>query len=112
MSDRTGRLAWALAALALAIVAATATLVFLNRHAFHSIDDANPIELTLPIGYALMGGLVASRQPRNPIGWMFLGIAVFGAVPGLGSQYVLRSHLVANGTLPLTLWPGSSESSR
>jgi hypothetical protein len=31
------------------------------------------------IGFATVGALVASRYPRNPIGWLFLAIA-FGVV--------------------------------
>ncbi len=33
----------------------------------------------LSISLATVGALVASRHPRNPIGWMFCGLGLFGA---------------------------------
>ncbi|MGH3146809.1 MAG: hypothetical protein ACRDTR_13520 [Rubrobacter sp.] len=33
----------------------------------------------LSISLATVGALVASRHPRNPIGWMFSGLALYGA---------------------------------
>jgi signal transduction histidine kinase len=102
VSKRTRALAWSLAALALLAVAATATMVVLNRSAIHSLDEANPIELVLPIAYSIMGALVATRRPRNPIGWIFLGLALFGGLPGLSQQYLL--HDLRIHTLPLAAW--------
>src|SRR5713226_9128977 len=43
-------LAWPLSVLGLLIPAATAALVFLNHSAIHSIDQASPIGVILPIG--------------------------------------------------------------
>jgi hypothetical protein len=34
-----------------------------------------------------VGGLVASRQPANPIGWIFCGFSVFRAVSALAAGY-------------------------
>src|SRR5207244_11445341 len=75
--DTLRRLAWPLGILGLVISAATATLVFLNHSAIHSIDQASPIGVILPIGFAIIGALLVSRQSRNTIGWIFLGIALF-----------------------------------
>jgi signal transduction histidine kinase len=96
------RLAWPLGLLGLLIAAATATLVFLNRSAIHSIDQANPIGVILPIGFSLIGALLVSRRPRNTIGWIFLGIGLFVGVDGLASEYVVRSlHF---HRLPFVAW--------
>jgi signal transduction histidine kinase len=96
------RLAWPLGVFGLAIVATTATLVFLNRSAIHSIDQADPIELVLPIGFAVIGALLASRVPRNPIGWIFLGIGILSALPGIATQYAfLNAHV---HPLPFVRW--------
>ena len=91
---RRGRvtvLAWSLAALGLLTAVATATLVFLNRSAIRGINEADPIEMVVPIGYAVIGAFVASRRPRNPIGWIFLGIGITTGIPGVATQYVFRS---------------------
>jgi signal transduction histidine kinase len=101
-SPPTRALAWSLAALGILTVGAIATMVVLNRSAIHSFDDADVIELILPIGYAVMGTLVAVRRPRNPIGWIFLAIAIFVALGGLSQQYLLRDVRVR--PMPLTPW--------
>jgi hypothetical protein len=90
-TDRLRRLAWPLCVVGLLTAVGTAALAFVNRSAMHSLDQANPVEIILPIGYAIIGALLASRKPRNPIGWIFLGIAIFTGIPGLASQYVFRS---------------------
>src|SRR5439155_21789527 len=83
-------------------VAGTATLIVLNRSAIHTLDQADPIELILPIGYGVMGALIATRQPRNPIGWILLGLAFVGGWPGFVQQYVLHDLRVHR--LPFTVW--------
>ena len=85
------RLSWPLGALALLCAGATVTLIILNRSAIHSADQVKPIQLVVPIGYGIIGGFLASRRPRNPIGWIFLGIAILGGVQGVSEQYVFRS---------------------
>ncbi len=88
------RVAWPLGAIGILGSAATATLVFLNRSAIHTFDQADPVEIILPLGYAVIGALLASRRPQNLIGWIFLGIGIFTALPGISTQYVFRSsHL-------------------
>src|SRR5438105_13526181 len=100
--DTLRRLAWPLGILGLVISAATATLVVLNHSAIHSIDQASPIGVILPIGFAIIGALLVSRQSRNTIGWIFLGIALFVGLNGLASEYVFRSlHF---RPLPLMAW--------
>ena len=101
---RLRHLAWPLGVLGLLISATTATLVFLNRSAIHALDQANPIEVILPIGYSIMGALLVSRRSRNPVGWIFLGIGLFTGLPGVATQYAFRSaHFHA---LPAVAWVG------
>jgi len=100
--SRLRRLAWPLGVLGLLLPAATASLVFLNRSAIHSADQADLVEMILPIGYAIIGALLASRQSRNPIGWIFLGIAIFTGLPGIATQYVFRSSHFHR--LPFAAW--------
>jgi signal transduction histidine kinase len=66
----------------------------------------------LTITYCVVGALVASRHPRNPIGWMFCATGFLSAFNMLSSGYALYSELaLINDSLPgamfarwLTLW--------
>ena len=98
------RLAWGLGILALLILAAAGSLVVLNRSAIHSFDQADPTDVIVPIGYAVIGALLAARRARNPIGWIFLGIAITGGLSGLSTEYVFRNWHVHR--LPLVAWVG------
>src|SRR5436190_1201019 len=102
-SFRAGAVAWSLTGLALALVGMTCALVFLNRASIHSLDDANSIEIILPIGFALVGGLVASRLPANPLGWIFLAISLANAIPGTAIQYTRYAVLTQPGA-PFSPW--------
>ena len=100
--SRFGVLAWPIAIVCFLACATTATLDVLNRSAIHSLDKADPVEVILPIGFAVIGAMLASRRSRNPIGWIFLGIAFFTSVPGISLQYTLRSTRIHR--LPATPW--------
>ena len=52
---------------------------------------------TLPLVLGVVGTLVASRHPGNPIGWLFCGMALRGAVAELGGAY---GHVAAERGLP------------
>ncbi|HEX9234992.1 MAG TPA: hypothetical protein VF972_01795, partial [Actinomycetota bacterium] len=95
-------LAWPLGLLGLLIPAATAAVVVLSRSAVHSIDDANPVGVILPIGFSLIGALLVSRRSGNRIGWIFLGIGLFVGVNGIATEYVFRSSHVH--ALPFAAW--------
>ena len=64
------------------------------------------------ITYCVVGALVASRHPRNPIGWMFCATGFLSALNMLSSGYALYSELaLMNDSLPgamfarwLTIW--------
>ena len=75
-------LAWSWTALILAVIATTIVLVLLNLASIHAIDDANLLEIVLPFGFAVLGGIVSSRLPRSPVGWVFLAISLANAIPG------------------------------
>lgn len=76
-------IAWSTAILALLLAAATVLLAYANRASIGNLTDANAIEIVLPIGYATLGALVASRQPRNAMGWLLLAIGVAAGVTGV-----------------------------
>jgi signal transduction histidine kinase len=96
------RLAKPLAAVWLVAWLTTVALLGANRSAIHTVAEADLVDVILPIGFAIIGTLLASRKPRNPTGWIFLGIAIIGALSGVITQYVFRSSQF--GRLPVVAW--------
>ena len=50
-----------------------------------------------PWSFAFVGALVASRQPDNPIGWIFCGGAVAFSLSGLGEAYAVYTLFAEPG---------------
>ena len=72
MKARTAfRLAWGVSALTMVLVVCAVALAVLNRP---NVAAAAIFPLALTVS-AVVGGLVASRRPTNPVGWFFLGSA-------------------------------------
>ena len=105
MSARAAsRLAYACLALALALVAAGAAVLALNR-ASGPPDDILSFSTTfqtiaVTIAFAAVGALVASRRPGNAIGWLFLGFALVSGLYWLAGQYAYHALLARPGSLP------------
>jgi hypothetical protein len=105
VSPRTARrLAWCAWALTLALLAAA--------HAFQAfLDDiARPQDITpsfllivtvLALTYSTVGGVVATRRPANPVGWIFLGSALSAALILASAAYAETATPVpASGPVP------------
>jgi hypothetical protein len=67
----------------------------------------SPGAILLHVAVILLVGavsvLVAARQPRNPIGWGLLGIAVFLGLYFAAGYYSVLDYRIHHGTLPLGL---------
>jgi hypothetical protein len=50
--------------------------------------------------FAVVGALVASRQPRNSVGWLLLAVAVCMTVRLVGESYAIYALITAPGSLP------------
>jgi hypothetical protein len=74
------RLAWALAGLTLALLAAS--------WAFR-VDGAHTsvLVVALALTFSVVGALIASRHPGNAIGWIFLTVAVATGLTGVAGAY-------------------------
>ena len=97
-------LALTLAALTMATSAATAALAIMNRALLPNLDAADPIAIVVPIGLSVVGALVASRQPRNATGWLFLIAASVTAMGGAADQYARFGLTTHPGALPGAIW--------
>jgi signal transduction histidine kinase len=68
------------------------------------------IVILTAIGYGTVGGLIASRHHRNPIGWLFLSVACGLTLSILAEEYPTYGLVTSPGSLPATtllLWLGS-----
>jgi signal transduction histidine kinase len=96
------RLAWGVAFLCIAMLGASLVLWYLNRAAIDSATTADVQDLIPTLTLGLLGGLVASRRPANPIGWILLTIAVSVGLAALGTHVAIRALLAG---VPTTGWP-------
>jgi len=65
MSPRiSARFAWSVCGLTLVMITCTLALFVLNRYGIRDV----PYFLVAAAPAALVGGLISSRQPRNPVG--------------------------------------------
>jgi hypothetical protein len=98
MSRRTAAwLAWSLFALVLLILALG--LILWSPDAGFFLTFA-----LIAAPFAVVGVLVASRRPRNPIGWLFLAFAVVAAFVASADQYAVYALVEHPGSLPGGNW--------
>ncbi|HEY6296116.1 MAG TPA: hypothetical protein VIX15_10675, partial [Streptosporangiaceae bacterium] len=85
--------------LTLALVAAAWPLASLAHQNVTAASGGPPFWMFGPFG--LVGFVVAWRKPRNPLGWILVGMAVAGAFSQDGSFYAVADYRLRHGTLPL-----------
>src|SRR5829696_4542740 len=83
-SRTAGWLAWSIFGLTVVLIACAVALAALNRS---DVAAAAIFPLALTVS-AMVGGLVASRRPENPVGWFFLGSAACFSLAEVASEYV------------------------
>jgi hypothetical protein len=97
MGSRTASwLAWSLGLLSVALLSASAVLLILNRPT-RVVEDAGVwgtanapfIILATALDFTLVGALVASRRPSNPIGWISLAAGVDLALFNASGEYAI-----------------------
>jgi hypothetical protein len=97
MRPRTAsRLAWSLCALTLALICGVVWLTLLNA------GDPGSLGFSIVgLTSVFVGRLVASRRPDNPIGWLFLGGALFSTLQTLTAEYAIYGITTDPGALLL-----------
>jgi hypothetical protein len=87
-----------LATLGLALAAAWVLLTYLTGDLQVSRDG---VAFVFAMACGLLGMLVARRQPRNPEGWLLLGMAVGVVVVFDSGLYAVLDYRLHDGRLPL-----------
>jgi hypothetical protein len=98
-------LAWLLCLLSVALAAASLILALLNGRTLGEIFLAfgGPSIAALPtetVSFSVVGALVASHRPKNPIGWIFLAEGFCYGLLAAGDQYAIYALLTNPGALP------------
>jgi hypothetical protein len=94
MSIRAAWLAWSLVALSVVLVAGGITLARTTRSPnlelpYGSAGGADNVILSLAtvLAFAVVGAIVASRHPRNTIGWLFCSVGLAVGLNTLAKGY-------------------------
>jgi hypothetical protein len=106
MSRAAAWLAWSLCALCVALAVAGLILALLNGLTLGEIFLAwsgPPVATLLAqiVSFSVVGALIASHRPENPIGWLFLAAALFYGIQIPGEEYAVYALLTNPGSLPL-----------
>jgi MFS family permease len=93
------RLAWSLCALSLLLLTLSLVLIVLERSTAEEFPwQAQAISAVGSFGAPVLGGLVASRRPGNPIGWMWLGIGLGVGLSSFAGSYA--TYALGPASLP------------
>jgi signal transduction histidine kinase len=96
MSDRAlSRLAWAVFVLVVALFAGAVLMI-----PFEHTDSSEAFFIASVFAFPLVGGLVASRRPRNTIGWILLAIGFSWGLGELIDSYATWGAPAHPGSLP------------
>jgi signal transduction histidine kinase len=110
MKEQTAiRLAWAWWLLTIGLLVLAVVLGLLS-HGVEPPDWFSTAILIGMTGFATVGALIASRHPRNPIGWLFSAIAFGVVLLGFRETYVVYALFASPGSLPgatFVAWLGS-----
>src|SRR5215207_2897086 len=109
MNRSTGWLAWSLCALSLTFVIVWASFRFLNSPTPTGINQTPLLVeiwgLLVFVSFAAVGALVASRQPKITVGWIFCAMGLFSTYSAAGEQYAIYALVSSPGSLP---WGGTA----
>src|SRR3712207_3846761 len=98
-------LAWSLCALCVALAAANLILALLNEHTLGEIffisEEGIVIFAIWTVSFSVVGALIASQRPENPIGWIFLADGFCYGLLSAADQYAIYALLTNPGALRL-----------
>ena len=104
MSTRASAwLAWTLAGLSVAMFLASVVLYVLaysSQQVLSTGDALSDLLLYVPfLVFPIVGSLIASRHPKNPVGWICLGVGLFWMLSAVGDQYEAENTVVIDALI-------------
>src|SRR5215208_3676524 len=93
-------LAWAVCVLSLALTALNFILIALNVTLNTPAYVFWPELTSLAVGYSVIGAIIASRLPYQPIGWICCAIGLIAAVDHFAGEYAVYALLALPHSLP------------
>jgi signal transduction histidine kinase len=107
MRRHTARwVAWSVGVLSIALMVAALILFLVDRSRIELPESVGVwslltgFEIAVSIPVPVLGALIASRQPRNAIGWVYLGATFVFALAAFGQLYAVHVLVVDPGVLP------------
>src|SRR3712207_2398878 len=100
-------LAWSLAGLCVAMFVASVVLYVLARSSQGAPSTSGTLSdllLYVPfLTFPIVGALIASRHPKNPVGWICLAVGLFWMLIAVGDQYETESTVMIDA-LTQAIW--------
>jgi hypothetical protein len=106
-------LAWSLCALALLLSAASIVLYVATRSMqppsnWGTGGDSAVLIVILPfLTFPLVGALIASKRPNNPVGWICLAVGIIWMIMPISSSYGVYGLVVRPSSVPFPAAIGS-----
>ncbi len=102
------RLAWVVSAVNLSVLALALLLILLCGLSAPATGRPPWWEQAVGIlglvGAPILGGLIASRRPGNPMGWLWLSYGMGFALSSLADAYITYARMVDSEPIPVS-WP-------
>jgi hypothetical protein len=107
MGSRTATwLAWSMGMVAAVAIAGTLAVDV----AASSLDAFTILGIPAVLAFSVVGALIASRRPDNPIGWILCGVGLSFALASLSGEYATYALITEPGSLPggdIMAWLGT-----
>ena len=100
-SRRAAGLAWLLALLCLCLAGGLIWLAVLDHRSFSAFAHQNSfVAVVFAVVFPFTGALVASRHPRNAVGWLMIGGPLFATLNSAAQDYAEHALVTSPGSLP------------
>jgi hypothetical protein len=104
-------LVWAVSGLGVALGVLTFVYGALNHQSLNEVLNTVALQAVWAMSFPLVGAVIATHRPGNPLGWMFLVIGLSEGLISFGYQYATYVFLTAPGAAPggeLAAWVSQS----